>query len=240
MWIVMYYILPIFFEAEAGATIVEYLPTMQTSRLFCVCVGGFASCAGSNLIQYRSFGVSLLRSCFSKEIILTSKCSKMVKMFDLAGTRANGLIVVCHLSSIWYIWADLIFGQFTRLSIECYLLMHVEHATHRPVIGNTYTKLYYNSSTHAKETHRTKSFFGIWHLNVHLTFEWRTLVLHATHRVQWLMVNMSTRLLWNPSMQPEDIFWHLISKCELDLLATDLVLSCDTIQSWLTNIRNYF
>ncbi|XP_045170105.2 solute carrier family 28 member 3-like isoform X2 [Mercenaria mercenaria] len=45
--------------AESSATIYEYLFTMPTSRLFAVCVGGLASCAGSNLIQYMSFGVPL-------------------------------------------------------------------------------------------------------------------------------------------------------------------------------------
>ncbi|XP_053374461.1 sodium/nucleoside cotransporter 2-like [Mercenaria mercenaria] len=32
---------------------------MPTSRLFAICVGGLASCAGSNLIQYMAFGVPL-------------------------------------------------------------------------------------------------------------------------------------------------------------------------------------
>ncbi|XP_045168425.2 solute carrier family 28 member 3-like [Mercenaria mercenaria] len=45
--------------AESGATMYEYLFTMPTSRLFAICVGGLASCAGSNLIQYMAFGVPL-------------------------------------------------------------------------------------------------------------------------------------------------------------------------------------
>ena len=44
-------------QAESGATMHQYLQTMPLSRLFAICVGGLASCAGSNLIQYMAFGV---------------------------------------------------------------------------------------------------------------------------------------------------------------------------------------